>query len=63
MHKIFFSKLANMAKQLLDNTQNNITLSIINSKAVKKALKNLFSLWNNGKKKINLCNSISLYNM
>ena len=36
--------------------QNNsltthITLSIINSKGVKTALKNLFPLWNNGKKK------------
>ena len=51
MHKIFFSKLVNMAKQLLDNTQT--TLSIINSKGVKTALKNLFPLWNNGKKKVN----------
>ena len=51
MRKVFFIKLANMAKQLLNNT-NNITLSIINSKGVKTALKNLFPLWNIGKKKI-----------
>ena len=52
MRKVFFSKLVNTAKQLLNNT-NNITLSIMNSKGVKTALKNLFPLWNNGKKKIN----------
>ena len=52
MRKIFFSKLVNTAKQLLNNT-NNITLSIMNSKGVKTALKNLFPLWNNGKKKVN----------
>ena len=34
-------------------THNNITLSIMNSKGVKTALKNLFPLWNNGKKKVN----------
>ena len=33
-----------MAKQLLNNTQTKITLSIINSKRVKTAQKNSFPL-------------------
>ena len=39
-----------MAKQLL----NNIQTTLHYSKGVKTALKNLFSLWNNGKKKVKM---------
>ena len=53
MRKVFFIKLVNMAKQLLNNTQTKITLSIINSKRFKTAQKSSFPLWNNGKKKVN----------
>ena len=54
MRKVIFSKLVNMVKQLLTQHTNNITLSIINSKGANTALKNLFLLWNNGKKKVNV---------
>ena len=52
MRKVFFIKLVNMAKQLLNNTHRIIHYLLINSKRVKTALKNLFPLWNNGKKKV-----------
>ena len=64
MRKVFFIKLVNMAKQLLSNTQTTLHyLRITNSKGVKTALKHLFPLWNNCKKKVNLLAISSFYNI
>ena len=48
MRKVFFSKLVNITKELLHNAQTILHYL----KDVKTALKNLFPLWNNGKKKV-----------
>ena len=47
MRKVFFTKFVNMAKQLLNSSQTTLH-------CVKTALKNLFPLWNIGKKKVKL---------